>query len=127
MSCGHILVVDEHYESDQQISFLLKLAGFKITLARNCGEGINWLTSLHEESNCFDLMLISNVAQTADLLTLCDVSNRLSGGLGVLLVGRHRPASGVIADACAGSCGRISWCHSEDIMPCIRQFFAASD
>lgn len=123
MSRGHILIVDEHYESDQQISFLLRLGGFKITLARSCGEGINWLTSLREESSCFDLVLIRNVAKTTDLIALCDVSNRLVDVLGVLLVEHHDLLTNTIADVCDDSCGRIDSCRSEEIMGKVRQFF----
>lgn len=119
---GHILIIDEHFESDQQIVFLLKLAGFKITLARNCVEGINWLTSLHQESSRFDLMLIRNVTQMTDLLTLCEISNRLAGGLDVLLVENHHSVA-VIADICASSGGRTGSCRQEMITQRVRHLF----
>lgn len=118
---GHILIVDEHYEKDQQVGLLLRLSGFKITLARTSSEGINWLTSLSEESSGFDLMLVNNVTRTTDLLPLCDVASRLTGGLAVLLVERHSLPESVIADICATSCGRIDSCCPEEITQRVRQ------
>lgn len=119
---GHILIVDECFESDQTIGFLLRLAGFKTTLARTSREGINWLTSLHEESSGFDLMLIRNVVQITDLSILCDVVNRLTNGLNVLYVEQHHSTE-VIDAICSRSCGRICLCRSDETMQHIRLYF----
>lgn len=118
---GHILIIDEYYENCRQICFLLRMSGFKVTLARTSSEGINWVTSLSEESSGFDLMLVNNVTRITDLLSLCDVFNRITGSLDVLLVERHYQPANVLADICAASCGRIGWCRSEEIMQRVRQ------
>lgn len=120
MSHGHILIVDEQYERNHHISFLLRLASFKITLARTASEGINWVTSLHEESGRFDLILINHVDDGSDLLSLCDVANRVTGELAVLIIESHHPAS-MIATICSASCGRISTCRSAEAMQRVQQ------
>lgn len=120
---GHILIVDEYYKNCQQVCFALRMSGFKVTLARTSCEGINWVTSLSDESNGFDLMLVNNVTRITDLLPLCDVTNRITGGLAVLLVERDGLPASVVADICAASCGRIMSCLPEEITQRICQLF----
>lgn len=119
---GHVLIVDEHLESVQRIGFLLRLTGCQITLAHTVGEGINWITSLHQESRYFDLILINNVARSTDLFSLCEMTGRVAVRLDVLLIDRQDFIE-IIEDICASSCGRIGSCRSEEVMEYVRQLF----
>lgn len=121
MTAGHILLVDHQRESSRQICFLLNLCDLRFAAARTVCEAKNWITSLQDEVNRFDLMLINNVANKTDLFALFDLVTCVPEGLAVLLVERHWTLEELIQEAAVAQNGRLYSCCPEGIIALLHQ------
>lgn len=121
MATGHILLVDQQHESHRQIFFLLSLCGFRFALARSCDEAKNWLTSLQDEVNRFDVMLINNVENKTDLFTLFEAANCLTRGVAVLVVERQWKLEDLLKEVSATDNSHLHCCCPEDVTDHLQQ------
>ena len=85
----HILVADCANESPSNIAFLLKLAGFRVSIFNDELEACNWLLQQDPKDNPADMLLLNEPHPDRSLFALLFQMRQRFANLELLLVAGH--------------------------------------
>ncbi len=101
-----------------QLVFMLKLAGFKCTVAVTFEECLNWLQASGLLNVKFDLLILSGTAPTAEELQQLAETARLNAVATVCIRGRHQRAATMIRER------GVTWCRPKELIQCVKEELA---